>query len=165
MPAYTTRILITVSLPRVYRKGAMNPSPAYAVKPVPWAVHAADLQAIRRAVFVVEQRVPEEEEWDDNDAVCQHVLALAGSLPIGTGRLLPDGQVGRMAVLKDWRGRGVGRAMLTLLLALARQSGFTTVVLHAQTHALNFYIKQGFSAEGPEFMEAGIPHQLMRIRL
>lgn len=143
----------------------MSESAAYAVQAVPWAEHAAELQAIRRAVFVVEQHVSEEEEWDDNDAVCQHVLALADGMPIGTGRLLPNGHVGRMAVLKDWRGRGVGRAMLTLLLNLARESGFKSVVLHAQTHALNFYIKQGFTAEGHEFMEAGIPHRLMRISL
>jgi predicted GNAT family N-acyltransferase len=141
----------------------MSASVPFSVAAVPWAERAADLQAIRREVFVVEQHVPEEEEWDDKDAACRHVLATVNGAPIGTGRLLPDGHVGRMAVLKAWRGRGVGRAMLSLLLALAREAGFKAVVLHAQTHALNFYIKQGFSAEGPEFMEAGIPHRLMRI--
>lgn len=122
------------------------------------------LQAIRREVFIVEQHVPEADEWDDWDAVCQHVLALAGDEPVGTGRLLPDGHIGRMAVRKTWRGRGVGRAMLTTLLALARQSGYAEVVLHAQTHAIAFYQKQGFSVEGPEFMEAGIAHRVMRLR-
>ena len=89
---------------------------------------------------------------------------VAGEAPIG-GRLLQDGHIGRVAVLKPWRGRGVGRALLTALLQLARQSGFTEVVLHAQTKALNFYIKQGFVAEGPEFVEAGIVRRVMRLRL
>jgi predicted GNAT family N-acyltransferase len=139
-------------------------TPAFSVRHVPWSTHAANLQTIRRAVFVVEQQVPEEEEWDENDAVCRHVLALAGDTPIGTGRLLPDGHIGRMAVLKSWRGRGVGRDMLTTLLQLARQSGFAEAVLHAQTHAINFYIKQGFTAEGPVFIEAGIAHRVMRLK-
>ena len=132
---------------------------------MPWQARAAELQAVRRAVFVVEQHVPEEEEWDVNDALSQHVLALGDGVPVGTGRLLPDGHIGRMAVLEPWRGRGVGRAMLTLLLELARQAGFAEAVLHAQTHAISFYEKQGFMVSGPQFMEAGIPHRVMRLRL
>ena len=84
----------------------MSNESAFTVHHVQWAASAADLQAIRREVFVVEQHVPEEDEWDANDAVCQHVLALADGtpvVPIGTGRLLPDGHIGRMAVLKPWR--------------------------------------------------------------
>ena len=146
----------------------MSNESAFTVHHVQWAASAADLQAIRREVFVVEQHVPEEDEWDANDAVCQHVLALADGtpvVPIGTGRLLPDGHIGRMAVLKPWRNRGVGRALLALLLERARHSGFKTVVLHAQVHALNFYTKQGFTAEGPVFMEADIAHRVMRLAL
>ena len=143
----------------------MSGSPAFQVQPVPWQARAAELQAVRRAVFVVEQHVPEEEEWDVNDALSQHVLALGDGVPIGTGRLLPDGHIGRMAVLEPWRGRGVGRAMLALLLELARQAGFAEAVLHAQTHAMPFYEKHGFMVSGPQFMEAGIPHQVMRLRL
>jgi predicted GNAT family N-acyltransferase len=135
------------------------------VHPVQWHERSSELQSIRRAVFVVEQQVPEDEEWDDQDAVCQHVMAVAEGVPVGTGRLLSDGHIGRMAVIKPWRGCGVGRAMLTTLLALARQSGFAEAVLHAQIHALLFYEKQGFIAEGPVFMEAGIAHRVMRLRL
>ena len=113
----------------------MNDALAFSVHTVQWPVRAAELRLIRRAVFVVEQQVPEAEEWDGFDAVSRHVLALADAvppLPIGTGRLLPDGHIGRMAVLKSWRGRGVGRALLAALLVLARQLQFEEVVLHAQ---------------------------------
>ncbi len=143
----------------------MNDNRAFSVRTVQWAERVADLQSVRRAVFVLEQHVPEAEEWDDRDAVSQHVLALADGVAIGTGRLLPDGHIGRMAVIKSWRGRGVGRAMLATLLAVARQSQFVEAALHAQTHAINFYIKQGFTVEGPEFMEAGIAHRVMRLKL
>ena len=143
----------------------MNDALAFSVDTVQWPARAVELRAIRRAVFVVEQQVPEEEEWDDFDAVSRHVLAVAGDAPVGTGRLLPDGHIGRMAVLKSWRGRGVGRALLAALLALARQLQFEEVVLHAQTHAIPFYEKQGFTAHGPEFMEAGIAHRVMRLTL
>lgn len=146
----------------------MNETAAFSVHTVQWPARAAELRALRRAVFVVEQQVPEEEEWDDYDAVSRHVLALADGVPlvpIGTGRLLPDGHIGRMAVVKSWRGRGVGRALLVALLKLARQSQIEEAVLHAQTHAITFYEKQGFTAYGPEFMEAGIAHRVMRLML
>lgn len=130
-----------------------------------WHERGAELQALRRAVFVVEQRVPEEEEWDQQDAVCQHVLATWDGEAVGTGRLLPDGHIGRMAVLKAWRGRGAGRALLRELIAMARRAGFAEAVLHAQTHAIKFYEKQGFTAEGAEFIEAGIAHRVMRLKL
>ena len=143
----------------------MSGATTFDIQTVPWPAHAVTLQAIRHAVFVVEQHVPEEDEWDDQDSASQHVLAFADGVPVGTGRLLPDGHIGRMAVLKPWRGQGVGRALLTALLAMARQAGFIEAVLHAQTHALNFYKKQGFLESGPEFMEAGIPHCVMRLKL
>ena len=143
----------------------MSGATTFDIQVVQWPAHAVTLQAIRRTVFVVEQHVPEEEEWDDQDAVSQHLLALAHGVPVGTGRLLPDGHIGRMAVLKPWRGQGVGRALLAALLVIARRRGFIEAVLHAQTHALNFYKKQGFLESGPEFMEAGIPHCVMRLKL
>lgn len=140
--------------------------PSFVVRPVNWQAHRDKLNAVRRAVFVKEQGVPEALEWDGLDERSYHVLALsAEGRPIGTGRLLPDGRIGRMAVLKRWRGRGVGSAILKLLLDLARKEGHTTVRLHAQTHALGFYAKYGFQAVGEEFMEAGIPHRAMVIRL
>ena len=134
----------------------------WTVREAGWDADHHALRAIRKTVFVEEQHVPEELEWDEMDAYCRHVLACTpdGS-PIGTGRLLPDGHIGRMAVLKPWRGRGVGSAMLTYLLTLARRNGFASVELHAQTHALGFYARHGFTPRGDEFMEAGIPHRVM----
>ncbi len=124
------------------------------------------LAGIRREVFVVEQRVPEEEEWDGRDASCEHVIALdANGAAIGSGRLLPGGTIGRMAVLEPWRGRGVGSALLRALITLARESGFTETRLHAQTHALAFYRRHGYTPIGNEFMEAGIPHYEMWLQL
>jgi predicted GNAT family N-acyltransferase len=118
---------------------------------------------------VVEQHVPEEEEWDEMDAVSRHVIALAGDgAAIGTGRLAPDGhgmRIGRMAVLKGWRGNGVGSSLLSELIVMAREDGHNETRLHAQTHALAFYRRHGYVAVGDEFMEAGIPHVEMRLTL
>ena len=138
---------------------------AITVTLAPWHTHATQLQAIRREVFVVEQHVPEAEEWDANDVNCRHVLAWADGIAIGCGRLLSDGHIGRMAVLKPWRGRGVGNALLQRLIALAREAGFSETRLHAQTHALGFYRRHGYTSVGGEFMEAGIPHYLMVLML
>jgi len=126
-----------------------------------WVSLAPALEAIRREVFIVEQQVPEEMEWDADDATSVHALALLDGHPVGCGRLLPDGHIGRMAVRAPFRSSGVGRALLQALLAEARRRGMRDVVLHAQTHALRFYEAQGFVAEGPEFDEAGIPHRRM----
>ena len=144
----------------------MENKDSFAVRRATWATDSAVLAAIRREVFVVEQRVPESEEWDDRDAVSEHVIALASDgSAIGTGRLLPDGHIGRMAVLPPWRGRGVGSALLTELIAMARERGCSETRLHAQTHALAFYRKHGYTPLGEEFMDAGIPHVEMRLVL
>jgi predicted GNAT family N-acyltransferase len=135
-----------------------------AVKRVTWQEAATALSAVRHAVFVEEQGVPEALEWDEHDAASVHVLASCGGEPIGTGRLLPDGHIGRMAVLAGWRRRGVGSAILTMLIGIARERGDAVSRLNAQTHALAFYARHGFSAVGPEFMEAGIPHREMILR-
>lgn len=126
-----------------------------------WASMAPALEAIRREVFIVEQKVPEQMEWDADDATSVHALALLDGHPVGCGRLLPDGHIGRMAVRAPFRSTGVGRALLQALLAEARRRGMREVVLHAQTHALRFYETHGFVADGPEFDEAGIPHRRM----
>lgn len=126
-----------------------------------WASMAPALEAIRREVFIVEQQVPEQMEWDADDATSVHALALLDGHPVGCGRLLPDGHIGRMAVRAPFRSTGVGRALLQALLAEARRRGMREVVLHAQTHALRFYETHGFVADGPEFDEAGIPHRRM----
>jgi predicted GNAT family N-acyltransferase len=127
-----------------------------------WAAARAEASRIRLAVFVEEQRVPLEIEMDDQDAVCVHALAYAQGRAVGTGRLLPDGHIGRMAVLKDSRALGVGGAILERLVEEARRRGMKEVVLSAQTHALGFYGRHGFMAAGEVFEEAGIPHQEMR---
>jgi len=117
---------------------------------------------VREAVFVEEQKVPRHIEVDQRDRVSRHVIARDGDgRAIGTGRLLPDGQLGRMAVSADWRGKGVGRALLERLLEEADRQDQRHLALHAQTHASGFYRRFGFVDEGPEFMEAGIPHQTM----
>ena len=117
---------------------------------------------IRFTVFVEEQRVPAEIELDEHDAACVHAVAFDGEKPVGTGRLLPDGHIGRMAVLKEARNRGVGALMLAKLMDKAKELGFAEVALSAQIHASRFYRRHGFVEEGAEYMEAGIRHQAMR---
>jgi predicted GNAT family N-acyltransferase len=131
-----------------------------------WSSDRQRLSRIRRAVFIDEQEVPEELEWDADDAGAIHLLAVdAADTPIGCARLLPDGHIGRMAVLRAWRGKGVGRALLQHALETARAAGQTTVRLSAQTHAVAFYVRHGFIAEGDEYLEAGIPHVAMKVSL
>ena len=124
-----------------------------------WTEHQAAAQAIRYAVFVIEQKIPVELEWDDMDAVCLHAVAYdENGISLGTGRLLPDGHIGRMAVKKNARGYGVGGALLDALVELARQRGDKRVVLNAQTVAEPFYAAHGFVRGGEEFFDAGIAH-------
>jgi predicted GNAT family N-acyltransferase len=140
----------------------MADSPPFTVKPVYWQASQAVLREIRATVFIVEQGVPQELEWDGLDEHAYHVVALAANgTPIGTGRLLQDGQIGRVAVLEEWRGRGVGKALLDMLLVIANKMGYEEVKLHAQVRVLDFYLRRGFVAQGREFMEAGIPHVTM----
>lgn len=131
----------------------------YTIRIGGWSDLQHDAKTIRMEVFVVEQGVPAELEMDHNDAACVHAVAYdeAGT-PVGTGRLLPDGHIGRMAVRKAARGSGVGGALLANLMAQARARGDTAVVLSAQTHAAPFYLKHGFAIVGEEFFEAGIAH-------
>jgi predicted GNAT family N-acyltransferase len=127
-----------------------------------WGVDRPLLQEVRRQVFVVEQQVPEDEEWDEDDPLSVHVLATRNREPVGTGRLTPAGKIGRMAVLSEVRGQGVGSQILRLLVGEALHRGLVELRLNAQVHAIAFYERHGFSAEGPVFMEAGIPHRSMR---
>lgn len=127
-----------------------------------WATLGAEAGAVRRAVFIDEQGIPEALEWDPQDVHCLHaVLRLAGR-PVATGRLLPDGHIGRMAVLRELRGSGLGGRILRALMAAAAERGDRAVMLSAQTHALAFYARHGFVSEGPVYDEVGIPHQAMR---
>ena len=124
------------------------------------------MRAIRETVFVHEQHVSVELEWDEFDANCLHILAVdsAGN-PIGTARLLPDGHIGRMAVLKEWRGCGVGSTLLQRLLEEAKKRQLRLAIVNAQTYAAGFYTRSGFRTEGEEFIDAGIPHVRMVLQL
>jgi predicted GNAT family N-acyltransferase len=140
--------------------------PGWYVEPIEYAMGVADLRAVREVVFVREQQVPLEEEWDALDPHCVHVIARADDgTPIGTGRLTPEHKIGRMAVLQAWRGRGIGDAMLLALLDEAQQRGWREVSLNAQVSAIDFYLRHGFEPYGDRFWEAGIEHQAMRRRL
>lgn len=140
--------------------------PAFRVDVVEYDGGREVLRAVRETVFVAEQGVPLEMEWDDDDPVSLHLLArdLDGE-PIGTVRLTPGHAIGRMAVLRPWRGRGVGEALMAEVLRRARERRVPEVHLHAQVDAISFYTRFGFVPEGPRFEEAGIPHQSMRRRL
>src|SRR5688572_13957565 len=140
--------------------------PMVRIELMSWEEARPKASPIRFTVFVEEQRVPVEIEWDDQDEKSIHALAYDGSdSAVATGRLLPDGHIGRMAVLKEWRGKGVGGAILQRLLAAARERGDPEIELFAQTHAIEFYRRYGFVERGEIFEEAGIPHQAMRKRL
>jgi predicted GNAT family N-acyltransferase len=116
------------------------------------------LMAIRMEVFVVEQKVPEEIERDELDPVCSHLLAVDGDQAVATGRMTADGHIGRLAVLKSYRGQGIGRRLVQAFVERAVADGLSSVDLNAQTHARGFYEKLGFEAVGDEFIEAGIAH-------
>lgn len=128
-----------------------------------WNACKTDAAAIRHAVFVQEQRVPIELEMDDNDLDCIHAVAYdEQGQPVGTGRLLPDGHIGRMAVRADYRSLGVGSMLLHALVDEARVRQYMEVVLSAQLHAQDFYARHGFVPEGAVYMDAGIEHITMR---
>ena len=138
-------------------------APDVRVEITDWARAEAQVMPVRMAVFVVEQGVPEDIERDAFDAVSRHAIARdeAGAV-VATGRLLPDGHIGRMAVAASLRGKGVGGVVLEALVAEAARTGLAKVALNAQVHALAFYRRHGFVEYGDVFMEAGIPHRAMR---
>lgn len=137
-----------------------------------WRRLAQQATAIRLQVFVAEQQVPLTEEWDGKDHACVHFIAyltdnsqLSRPQAVGTARLLPDGHIGRMAVLESERGKGVGSALLKAALASARQQGHSVAALSAQRHAIPFYARLGFVAQGPYYLDAGIEHRDMTVSL
>lgn len=124
--------------------------------------------AVRRKVFVEEQNVPEELELDEHDATAVHLLATDSGRPLGTARLLIDGdhaKIGRVAVLADARGTGAGAALMRAALDTLRARGVRQAKLGSQVHAIGFYEKLGFVAQGPEYDDAGIPHRDMTLQL
>ena len=136
------------------------------IKATDWDKDKTALSSVRRSIFIEEQNVPEELEWDEFDETSYHVLALDNNgNPIGTGRLKADGQIGRMAVLKNWRNKGIGKSILDELLKIATQSKHDEIYLHAQLTAIKFYEKSGFIINSDEFMDAGITHRTMIKRI
>jgi len=133
----------------------------YEVEIANWPVDENDLKVIRTTVFIEEQKVPVELEWDGLDPDCIHFIVRSSSQAIATARLKPDGQIGRMAVLKRYRGLGIGGKLLNKILNYAKKSGIKHVFLHAQVRVIGFYQQFGFVAEGEEFIDAGIPHRAM----
>ncbi|MGD9945836.1 MAG: GNAT family N-acetyltransferase [Burkholderiaceae bacterium] len=128
-----------------------------------WALLGADAGAVRSAVFVVEQGIPAEEEWDSRDADSLHCVAYAADgTPVGTGRLLPDGHIGRMAVLADWRSAGIGSLILLRLIEQGDARGHRMLELSAQCAVEGFYRRHGFSPVGEPYDEVGIAHVRMQ---
>lgn len=133
---------------------------SFTARIVDWSSQEQTLRMIRETVFIMEQDVHEDEEFDGRDADCLHVLVEDNKgRPIATARLLKSGQVGRMAVLRHWRKKGVGSAMLIKLFVEARIMGLKQLTADAQVRALPFYEKHGFRVVGEEFMDARIPHK------
>ena len=126
------------------------------------------IKPIRVKVFVIEQHVPEELEWDEYDESAWHAVAKLNEQVVGTGRLILDqskAKIGRMAIDKDSRGKGAASEILKALINLGKEKGAQEFILHAQTHAIPFYAKVGFEPNGPIFDEAGIPHVEMNLIL
>ena len=138
----------------------------FTVSLVSWHDGEPLLRAIREAVFIREQGVPEELEWDGLDEGCRHALALSlQGEAIGCGRMLANGHIGRIAVLPQWREQRLGTAIMETLLAEARAQGLRRVDVDAQTQAVPFYRSLGFVEQGEEFMDAGLPHIKMTLEL
>ncbi|MCA1801710.1 MAG: GNAT family N-acetyltransferase [Rhodothermaceae bacterium] len=141
-----------------------GPAGEIEVRIADWSDDKPDIRRIRTLVFIEEQKIPEDEEFDDADKTAVHVLAYNDlGEAIGTARLLGSKKIGRVAVVKSWRGKGVGKALIGFLMQMARENGAHTVELDAQVYAIPFYERLGYRVTGGEFMDAGIPHRKMSI--
>lgn len=138
----------------------------FTVSLVNWHDGEPLLKAIRTAVFIEEQGVPAEMEWDEHDATCRHALALShNGDAIGCGRMFSNGHIGRIAVLREWRGKMVGTAIMEALLGYAETHDYPQIDVDAQVQAQPFYQRFDFVERGEVFMDAGIPHIKMLLRL
>lgn len=126
-----------------------------------WPEDRPALRLVREEVFVQEQHVPLELEWDEEDPQCLHVLALFDGTPVATGRMLPNGHIGRMAVRAPWRKQGIGSKVLARLIGIAVERKLAEVWLNAQIEAVPFYRRFGFNEVGRQFLDAGIAHLKM----
>lgn len=132
---------------------------------VTWASHQRQLRAVRTPVFIEEQSVTPEFEWDDIDATAVHLLATLDHEPIACLRIIEYKKIGRMAVLKNYRGRGLGAALLREAVAICKKQGSKSVYLSAQTHAIEFYRKAGFEQISDEYCDVDITHVDMQLDL
>lgn len=130
----------------------------FSVKYGSWDQLQQDAKLIRKLVFISEQNIPEQDEWDDQDAISQHFVVYDQNQPIATARLLANNSVGRVAVLKAYRGQGIGRLIMLEIIAYAQAQKRPNLQLSSQVHAISFYEKLGFSIQGDEYDECGIPH-------
>ena len=133
-----------------------------------WDEAKSQVMPIRHEVFIKEQEVPEELEWDEFDQEALHAIVKKDQEVIGTARLIIDNanaRIGRMAIQKKYREQGIGQKLLSILIQTAKEKGAQECILHAQTHAIAFYAKADFEPNGPIFDEAGIPHVEMRLIL
>ena len=134
----------------------------FSIQKVDWETHRSELLEIRIQVFVKEQSVPIEEEEDASDPGSIHIIVYSSSgQAAATGRLTPKGWIGRMAVLKEYRGLGLGLTILKELTALGFEHSLTEIWLSAQTHAIPFYEKLGYKIHGEIYDDCNIPHQDM----
>ncbi len=128
-----------------------------------WDKLEQDAKFIRKQVFIIEQNIPEEEEWDDQDMISDHFVVYDQDQPIATARLLQNNSVGRVAVLKTYRGQGIGRMIMLEIIRQAHQQDRKFLHLSSQVHAISFYEKLGFSIQGDAYDECGIPHIKMQL--
>ncbi len=126
-----------------------------------WTKDKEALIELRTQVFVGEQKVPPSIEIDGLDPECRHVKATADGIVIGTGRLLPDGHIGRMCIHKNYRQLGIGSLLLKNLVEQALAANYPRIALNSQSYAIPFYEKNGFVVDSEEFIDAGIPHRRM----
>jgi predicted GNAT family N-acyltransferase len=140
-------------------------SDPYNIQVVSWASHQPQLRAVRTPVFIIEQLVTPEFEWDDIDATAVHVLATLNGAPIGCLRIIDYHKIGRMAVLKQYRGNGLGAALLLAAVAICKTHGAQQISLSAQTHAISFYEKCGFKVTSAVYQDLHIPHVDMQMEI
>ena len=138
-------------------------APVIEIQIVDWHDRQEALKAIRKSVFIDEQHVPKDLEWDGRDTECTQFLLTADTAPVATARLTPEGQIGRMAVLKDFRGKGFGSRLLAAVIEQAKHAGHKQVFLRAQVSVIEFYLRHGFTACGDVFIDAGIEHRSMKL--
>lgn len=131
------------------------------IKSVDFNENFSEIEKIRNTVFIIEQNVPIELEWDEFDNESTHILAYYNNKAVATARLLSDGHIGRMAVLKEFRKQQIGKKMLHYLIDLAYEKSINKIEVSAQEHAVEFYEKQGFSVCSEMYLDAGIPHYNM----